>query len=87
VASILAEPESPGYWFAASRDGNRESHYRGAHLGATLAHPLLPQEWVKACAWDPRNIPGELEGRAVAPRLPQCAVPLARCSSSPTRHF
>ena len=41
VAAILAEPSQPGYWFAASRDGNREAHYRGAHLGATLMHPLL----------------------------------------------
>ena len=41
VAAILAEPSSPDYWFAASRDGNREAHYRGSHLGATLMHPLL----------------------------------------------
>lgn len=41
VAAILAEPSSPTYWFAASRDGNREAHYRGSHLGATLMHPLL----------------------------------------------
>jgi hypothetical protein len=40
VAAVLAEPDSPGYWFAASRDGNREAHYRGPHLGATLVHPL-----------------------------------------------
>ena len=42
MAAILAEPASPSYWFAASRDGNREGHYRGPHLGATLMHPLLP---------------------------------------------
>lgn len=41
VAAILAEPDAPSYWFAASRDGNREVHYRGLHLGATLMHPLL----------------------------------------------
>ncbi|PRW44592.1 hypothetical protein C2E21_6681 [Chlorella sorokiniana] len=41
VAAILAEPSSPTYWFEASRDGNREAHYRGPHLGATLMHPLL----------------------------------------------
>ena len=36
VANILAESTAPDYWFAASRDGNREGHYRGGHLGATL---------------------------------------------------
>ena len=41
MAAILAEPSSPTYWFEASRDGNREAHYRGPHLGATLMHPLL----------------------------------------------
>ena len=41
VAAILSEPSSPTYWFEASRDGNREAHYRGPHLGATLMHPLL----------------------------------------------
>lgn len=41
VAGILAEPSAPDYWFCASRDGNREAHYRGPHLGATLVHLLL----------------------------------------------
>lgn len=45
VAGIVAEQEAPDYWFAASKDGHRESHYRGAHLGATLMHPLLPEPW------------------------------------------
>ncbi|KAL4428307.1 hypothetical protein ABPG75_002396 [Micractinium tetrahymenae] len=45
VASIVAEQDSPDYWFAASKDGYRESHYRGSHLGATLMHPLLPEPW------------------------------------------
>lgn len=36
VEAILAESTAPDYWFAASKDGNREGHYRGAHLGATL---------------------------------------------------
>jgi len=36
VEAILAEAASPDYWFAASRDGNREGHYRAPHLGATL---------------------------------------------------
>ncbi len=30
VDRIMAEAEAPDYWFAASRDGNREGHYRGA---------------------------------------------------------
>lgn len=29
VDRIMAEAEAPDYWFAASRDGNREGHYRG----------------------------------------------------------
>ncbi|MEW5302617.1 MAG: hypothetical protein WDW38_008026 [Sanguina aurantia] len=40
VQTILKEPEAPGYWFHASRDGGRESHYRGNALGVTLAHTL-----------------------------------------------
>ncbi len=48
MAAILAEPSSPTYWFEASRDGNREAHYRGPHLGATLMHPLLPARPVPA---------------------------------------
>jgi hypothetical protein len=36
VQTILAEAAGEDYWFAASRDGNREGHYRGHHLGATL---------------------------------------------------
>lgn len=49
MAAILAEPSSPNYWFEASRDGNREAHYRLPHLGATLMHPLLPAEGPSAC--------------------------------------
>ena len=30
VERILLEAHAPDYWFAASRDGNREAHYRGA---------------------------------------------------------
>ena len=30
VERILLEAADPDYWFAASRDGNREAHYRGA---------------------------------------------------------
>ncbi len=34
VLTILAEADDDDYWFAASRDGNREAHYRGAHGSA-----------------------------------------------------
>ena len=30
VLTIVAEADDDDYWFAASRDGNREAHYRGA---------------------------------------------------------
>ncbi|KAK9815519.1 hypothetical protein WJX72_004976 [[Myrmecia] bisecta] len=40
VQTILDEAAEPDYWFAASRDGNRELHYRGPALGVTLAHFL-----------------------------------------------
>ena len=30
VARILCEADDPNYWWAASKDGNREAHYRGA---------------------------------------------------------
>ncbi|KAL4423042.1 hypothetical protein ABPG77_002076 [Micractinium sp. CCAP 211/92] len=46
VAAIVAEQDSPDYWYAASKDGHRESHYRGCHLGATLMHPLVLEPWV-----------------------------------------
>jgi hypothetical protein len=29
VSRIMSEAEDPDYWFAASKDGNREGHYRG----------------------------------------------------------
>jgi len=28
VEKVLSEADDPNYWFAASRDGNRTSHYR-----------------------------------------------------------
>ena len=31
VLTIVAEADDDDYWFEASRDGNREAHYRGAH--------------------------------------------------------
>ena len=36
VDAIVAEPDAPDYWYAASRDGHREGHYRGDAVGATL---------------------------------------------------
>lgn len=36
VDAIVAEPDAPDYWYAASRDGHREAHYRGDAIGATL---------------------------------------------------
>eukprot|EP00884_Botryococcus_braunii_P000199 jgi/Botrbrau1/1017/Bobra.114_1s0055.1 len=44
VMSILQEADQPDYWFAASKDGNRETHYRGTALGATLAFRLEDSE-------------------------------------------
>ena len=32
VQNIVDEAKQPDYWFAASKDGSRESHYRGAHV-------------------------------------------------------
>jgi hypothetical protein len=28
VRGVVAEADAPGYWFHASKDGSRESHYR-----------------------------------------------------------
>ena len=36
AAKVMAEPDAPGYWVQAAADGNRESHYRGDHVGVTL---------------------------------------------------
>jgi len=36
VLTILAEADDDDYWFAASRDGNREAHYRGAQHASAL---------------------------------------------------
>ncbi|KAK9866566.1 hypothetical protein WJX84_005361 [Apatococcus fuscideae] len=40
VQHILTEAHDPNYWFSVSKDGNRETHYRGPHLGASLIHKL-----------------------------------------------
>ena len=29
VQAVLQEADHPSYWVSASKDGNRESHYRG----------------------------------------------------------
>ncbi|KAG2448458.1 hypothetical protein HYH02_006350 [Chlamydomonas schloesseri] len=42
VAGVVAEADAPDYWFLASKDGSRESHYRGLALGVTLVHDLAP---------------------------------------------
>ena len=36
---VLAECKDPDYWFAASRDGNRESHYRGVLRSRSKPQP------------------------------------------------
>jgi hypothetical protein len=40
AATVHAEAANPSYWTDASRDGGRETHYRGAASGATLVAPL-----------------------------------------------
>lgn len=40
VQGVVAEADDEDYWFHASRDGNRENHYRNAALGVTLVHEL-----------------------------------------------
>ncbi|DBA97850.1 TPA: hypothetical protein ACH3X3_012714 [Trebouxia sp. C0006] len=43
VQAVLQEADHPSYWFSASKDGNRESHYRGPALGCTLVASLVGQ--------------------------------------------
>ncbi|CAL5222100.1 g4409 [Coccomyxa viridis] len=40
VEKILSEADDDDYWFAASKDGNRISHYREEHLGVSLVYGL-----------------------------------------------
>lgn len=40
VEAVVRAADEPGYWELASRDGNREAHYRSPALGATLVHEL-----------------------------------------------
>ena len=44
VKAVLGEAEDPNYWVSASKDGNRESHYRGEFQTHNLAPatPLAP---------------------------------------------
>lgn len=42
VRKVVAEWDAPDYWFDASKDGNREMHYRGNAMGATLVHWVQP---------------------------------------------
>ena len=32
VQAVLQEADHPSYWVSASKDGNRESHYRGDNI-------------------------------------------------------
>ncbi|KAG1677218.1 hypothetical protein FOA52_013416 [Chlamydomonas sp. UWO 241] len=57
VAGVMSEMSSPDYWFHASKDGSRESHYRGPALGLTLVHDI-------SCFWDAQGGPGEGLGSA-----------------------
>uniref|UniRef100_A0A7S3VGY1 Uncharacterized protein n=1 Tax=Dunaliella tertiolecta TaxID=3047 RepID=A0A7S3VGY1_DUNTE len=38
VQGIVNEVHLPDYWFFVSKDGNRETHYRGNALGVSLVH-------------------------------------------------
>eukprot|EP01024_Parvocaulis_polyphysoides_P050842 TRINITY_DN4963_c0_g2_i1.p1 TRINITY_DN4963_c0_g2~~TRINITY_DN4963_c0_g2_i1.p1 ORF type:complete len:244 (+),score=31.21 TRINITY_DN4963_c0_g2_i1:106-837(+) len=40
IKRIVNEWDEEGYWVKASKDGNRESHYRGCASGVTLIHYL-----------------------------------------------
>ena len=42
VEKILAEADEEEYWFAASKDGNRISHYRGLHNYTDLLRESQP---------------------------------------------
>ncbi len=35
VSRVVSEAHRADYWFAASKDGSRESHYRGAIINAS----------------------------------------------------
>jgi hypothetical protein len=53
VQGVVAEADHDEYWFHASRDGNREKHYRSPALGVTLVHELAcfkPQQPITTAA-------------------------------------
>lgn len=52
VDKVLTECKEPDYWFAASRDGNRESHYRGQALYDVA---LLNCDCVSPCGGLPKG--------------------------------
>eukprot|EP00955_Chlamydomonas_euryale_P095860 364965-Chlamydomonas_euryale.AAC.12 len=58
VGCVMAEMDSPNYWFHASKDGGREGHYRNGCLGLTLVHDLA--------AFAPKTGGGSHAGAATA---------------------
>ena len=42
VRHIVGEADHPDYWFSASKDGNRETHYRGPPRSGGLRQHLSP---------------------------------------------
>eukprot|EP00879_Flechtneria_rotunda_P011304 GHRR01011809.1.p1 GENE.GHRR01011809.1~~GHRR01011809.1.p1 ORF type:complete len:303 (+),score=102.57 GHRR01011809.1:136-1044(+) len=50
VQGVIAEADDKDYWYHASRDGNRENHYRNPALGVTLVHepPCFTQQRLPA---------------------------------------
>eukprot|EP01026_Neomeris_dumetosa_P069452 TRINITY_DN6867_c0_g1_i4.p1 TRINITY_DN6867_c0_g1~~TRINITY_DN6867_c0_g1_i4.p1 ORF type:complete len:239 (-),score=37.48 TRINITY_DN6867_c0_g1_i4:135-851(-) len=47
VQKIVNEWNDEGYWVKASKDGNRESHYKKAAAGVTLVHFLSASLYLK----------------------------------------
>ncbi len=48
VEKILAEADEEEYWLAASKDGNRVSHYRGLHNYTDLLRESQPGHFPSA---------------------------------------
>ena len=44
VQAIVAESDDPSYWFRASKDGNREAHYRGECMQSIAIGDALRQQ-------------------------------------------
>ena len=70
---VLSECKEPDYWFAASRDGNRESHYRGQALYDVA---LLTCGCVSPCGGLPQW------EQADESQEPLCVPKLASCRDS-----